>query len=240
MFSTLQANTVWEHQHSDGRSEGEIFQDAGTATAHQIIGDVSVASNQELRRGLQKVVPRTTTIQYRESGGATKPMTLDQARKAAKKKVGVDQQPAFFGNTHACPTQHNFYRNNSAKTPTAAVTNGRTELIPDANRARRNRLSQEPLVIDVDAQQQQQEPAGITPGSSVMSVDRVRKRAKQMVMDGNTTPKSKSKSVRIYRALAGGDPTFTTAAQDCCDAPDSVAAVKTIGMLCFDDEEKDD
>ncbi|KAL7498854.1 hypothetical protein ACHAWT_010817 [Skeletonema menzelii] len=239
ILDTIHSRAVRESQHSDDRSVEEIIQDVGTSTGHQIIGDISVTSNQELRRGLQTILPRSTTVQFRE-GGTTKSMTLEKARKAAKKQGGGDQQPMFNGSTHACPTQDRFWRNKSAHTPSAAAVNIRTEPIPDANRARRNKLSHYPLVIEPE-QQHHQQPAGITPGSSVMSIERVRRCAKRITTDSLTTPQSRKKSRKIYQALAKGDPAITTAVHDCYDAPNSEAAVKSIGMLCFDDdEEKDD
>ena len=114
-----------------------------------------------------------------------------------------------------------------------SAATSRTETIPDANRARRNKLSphEHPLVIDVD-QQQQQQSAGFTPRRSLMYIERVRKCALRITTDKLTTLKSREKSRKIYQSLANEDNAITTVVYDCDDAPDSEAAVRNISS-CF-------
>lgn len=134
LMTTFQNNMLREQQHNDGRSEEEKMQDASALTAHALVSS-DLATDPDVRRGLQKVVHRTTSVQIRGEEGSGKKataMSVHQARemlKGAKKKPKKDNTPS----------NSNFVSNrNSTYVPPPQPPNA-------GNRASRNGLSNIPV-----------------------------------------------------------------------------------------------
>ena len=77
-------HTLRERQNANGRTSGEIANDATTLAALDMSSNRMLAANSNVGRGLAQVVPRSNTVIYRAEGGTTVPMSLSNALRAAR------------------------------------------------------------------------------------------------------------------------------------------------------------
>lgn len=129
LMDNFNNNMLREHQHVDGRTEEEKMQDASARTALELSSS-DLATDPDVRRGLQRVISRTTTIQPRDDiSSKAAPMSVQQARATMKgnKKSKKDNTPPNSNFTSN--------KNNSYVPPPPNAS----------NRAHRNGLSNNPV-----------------------------------------------------------------------------------------------
>ena len=146
-FSQFLSNTIDSvalrecQQFIPGRSRDDLVQDIGSKVSLQLLGD-PISTDLSVQRGLQQVIPRTTSVNYRgsDSKQAAQPKSITQARaelRGAKKKKSGGKGTGGNKDGDLTPPHTNFTsnKNNTYEMP----------LPNSSNRVSRNHLSSNPM-----------------------------------------------------------------------------------------------
>ena len=107
LFSAIENRDVREHQHVDGRSTAEPYQDCGTLAAIDAFSDPTIVSDANAGRGLKTVIPLSRTVNYCAVGRTTRPMTYARAMASEKRGgevVSIADNTIPLGVSLICPT----------------------------------------------------------------------------------------------------------------------------------------